>query len=61
MKNGLFLLSIGCLIVMLSVNLYSVDYDLLKMVTGLTFIISGIILSVKNSNQDKSGDNDATS
>lgn len=54
MKNGLFLLSIGFLIFLFSVDRQTANYDLFQMVTGLTFILSGAALVYKNKNQEQS-------
>lgn len=54
-KSGLFLLSIGCLLFVLSVNSQTGSYNLVKVIVGLILIVSGIIIVFKNKNQNKAG------
>lgn len=53
-KNGLFLLSIGCLLLLFSVNTVTAAYDILSLVTALTLIMSGIIITIKGKNPKRS-------
>ncbi|SFK10900.1 hypothetical protein SAMN04488569_101025 [Marinilactibacillus piezotolerans] len=53
-KNGLFLLSIGCLLLLFSVNTVTAVYDILSLVTALTLIMSGIIITIKGKNPKRS-------
>lgn len=46
-KNGLFLCSIGLLIILYSANLNTGQYNLLNMVTGIVFVASGGFFFVK--------------
>lgn len=54
-KNALFLVSIGCLLFVLSVDSQTANYDLFKLITGLVLIISGILLLFKHKKQNKTG------
>lgn len=54
MKNGLFLLSIGFLIFLFSVDPQTTSYDLFQTVIGLILIVFGAILIVKNKNKEQS-------
>jgi len=53
-KNGLFLISIGCLILMFSANAQTAVYDIFSMVTAVTLILSGIFMLLKDKTQKKS-------
>lgn len=53
-KNGLFLLSIGCLILMFSANAQTAVYDIFSMTTGLTLIVSGLFMLLKDKTRKKS-------
>ncbi|WP_326716828.1 DUF3188 domain-containing protein [Vagococcus jeotgali] len=46
-KNGLFLISIGLIIFLLSSNAVTGQYDLLSIVTAVTFIIFGTVFILK--------------
>lgn len=46
-KNGLLLLSIGCLLLLFSVNTVTAAYDILSLVTASILIISGLIITIK--------------
>ena len=52
-KNGLFLISIGLIMFMFCVNRVTYAYDLLLMVTAITFIVSGSLFAIKGSRKDK--------
>lgn len=51
-KNGLFLLSIGCLILLFSANAQTASYDVLSMVTALFLIVAGGLLVFKEKKQN---------
>ncbi|WP_156883254.1 DUF3188 domain-containing protein [Lacticigenium naphthae] len=50
-KWGLFLCSLGGLIILGSSNLNSGEYDVLSMISGISFIVIGILI-IKNSKVD---------
>ncbi|MEB6013661.1 DUF3188 domain-containing protein [Enterococcus sp. C43] len=52
-KNGLFLCSIGSLIVLYSLNPHSQRYDLYSMVTGLFLIGLGIYFFMKGKKREE--------
>ena len=52
-KNGLFLCSIGSLIVLYSLNPHSQRYDLYSMVTGLFLTGLGIYFFMKGNKGEK--------
>lgn len=54
-KNALFLVSIGCLLFVLSVDSQTANYNLFKMITGLVLIISGMIFLFKQKKRNKTG------
>ncbi|WHY85686.1 DUF3188 domain-containing protein [Neobacillus novalis] len=52
-KWGLFLLSIGCLLLLFSANAKLGKYDILNLTTALFLIIVGIIILVKEKKRNK--------
>ncbi|KAF1297169.1 DUF3188 domain-containing protein [Enterococcus sp. JM4C] len=51
-KNGLFLCSIGFLIILYSLNPQNLQYDVLSMVTGFTLIGLGIFFFMKGKKKE---------
>lgn len=52
-KNGLWLVSIGLLMFMFSVNRITLKYNIFLMVTSVSFILLGTILAVKGTKKEK--------
>ncbi len=52
-KNGLFLASIGMLILMFSVSRQTLEYDMLNLATALFMIIFGGVLAYKGTKKEK--------
>ncbi|WP_414838683.1 DUF3188 domain-containing protein [Carnobacterium sp. TMP28] len=52
-KNGLFLASIGMLILMFSVSRETFEYDMLNLTTALFMIIFGGVLAYKGTKKEK--------
>lgn len=52
-KGGLFLLSIGCLLLLFSANAKTGNYDILNMTTAFFFIIVGSIIVFKEKKKNK--------
>ncbi|GGB43255.1 DUF3188 domain-containing protein [Virgibacillus dakarensis] len=52
-KGGLFLLSIGCLLLLFSANAKTGKYDILNMTTALFLIIVGTIIVFKEKKEKK--------
>lgn len=52
-KNGLFLVSIGFLIILFSVNRETLAYDLLSFTTGLFLVITGGIVFFRGNKKEK--------
>lgn len=57
-KNGLFLISIGLIIFLLSSNAVTGQYDLLSIVTAVTFIIFGTVFILKKNKKKDNGDHE---
>lgn len=55
MKNGLFLCSIGLLMILFSVNPNSLEYDILSLISGFTFVSIGLFFFLKGSKKEKNG------
>ncbi|MGM0123718.1 hypothetical protein IGI37_001091 [Enterococcus sp. AZ194] len=51
-KNGLFLCSIGFLIILYSLNPKNLQYDILSMVTGFTLIGLGVFFFMKGKKKE---------
>ncbi|WEG73773.1 DUF3188 domain-containing protein [Vagococcus intermedius] len=52
-KGGLFLCSIGLLIIMFSANQNTGTYNILNLITGSTLLIVGVILYVRANKSQK--------
>lgn len=52
MKNGLFLLSIGCLLILLSVDGQTQSYDSFRLILGLASGVSGLFVLLKRKKLD---------
>jgi hypothetical protein len=52
-KSGLFLLSIGCLLLIFSGNARTGKYDILSMTTALFLIVIGTFLIFREKKQNK--------
>lgn len=55
-KNGLFLTSIGMLILMFSVNRQTLNYDLLSLTTAIFLIVIGGVMAYRGSKKEKAED-----
>ncbi|MEG0289704.1 MAG: DUF3188 domain-containing protein [Carnobacterium sp.] len=55
-KNGLFLASIGMLILMFSVNRQTLHYDLLSLTTAAFLIVIGVLMAYRGSKKEKTED-----
>ncbi|MGX7030488.1 DUF3188 domain-containing protein [Vagococcus zengguangii] len=53
MKNGLALISLGCLLFMFSVNPKTLKYDFLLMATAVSLIVLGAVLAYKGNKNAK--------
>ncbi|MDY0404843.1 DUF3188 domain-containing protein [Virgibacillus sp. 179-BFC.A HS] len=52
-KGGLFLLSIGCLLLLFSANAKTGKYDILNMTTALFLIIIGVFIVFRAKRKNK--------
>ncbi|WML38235.1 DUF3188 domain-containing protein [Neobacillus sp. OS1-2] len=52
-KWGLFLLSIGCLLLLFSANAKTGQYDILNLTTALFLLIVGTIILIKEKKRNK--------
>lgn len=52
MKNGLFLLSIGCLLILLSVDGQTQSYDSFRLVMGIALGVMGFFIILKRKKLD---------
>lgn len=57
-KGGLFLLSIGCLLLLFSANAKTGKYDILNMTTALFLIIVGTIIVFKEKKEKNKKEKD---
>ena len=57
-KNGLFLASIGMLILLFSVSRQTFEYDMLNLTTALFMIVFGGVLAYRGTKKEKA--NEAT-
>ncbi|WP_440897646.1 hypothetical protein ACS127_06685 [Amphibacillus sp. Q70] len=55
-KWGLFILSIGCLLVLFSANARTGEYDILSLITALFLIILSIFLIRKEKKNNKNNE-----
>lgn len=55
-KNGLFLCSIGLLIILFSVNPNSLKYDIFSLVSGIALVSTGLFFFLKGSKAEKKGE-----
>ncbi len=53
MRNGLFLISIGLLVLMYSLNQNTLSYDYLSLVTAFFLLITGGVLAFKAHKKEK--------
>jgi hypothetical protein len=52
-KRGLFLLSIGCLLLLFSANAKTGEYDIFNLTTALVLIMAGTFIVVKEKKRNK--------